>query len=248
MKRTATLVVSSNAFLDDYFYPIQQYNGSTELWENRMLFDETHDKRPEFTPTSKSQFSPLKIGYVGGMRCSKSLQILLKTAQTQKGKVEIHLHGYFSILIPTEIRQQVMAAENVYWHGEYKHPEEVATIYHQLDLVWAGDLSDGINSTALLPNRIYEGSYLGAIPIAPATSEVGRWINKNGIGFSLNAPLQESLHQLLIELTPEVINQKKRTLLNANQDLFLEHHSDTKRIMQNIVSNKLRESTLPVAA
>ena len=235
LRRITSLVVSSPGFLRDYFTSWQQYTGRAVVWENRMLLNDA----PEQTSNPSHPLRvipPLRIGYVGGLRCSTSLQILLNTAQTLGPKVEVHLHGYFSILIPEELRQAVLNTENIHWHGSYKHPDDIQEIYHQLDVIWAGDLSDGLNSSALLPNRIYEGSYFGAIPIAPAASEVGRWVDKMGFGFTVDNPLQDNLIKLIDELTQETLLTKRNSLLDTDKSVFLESNSTAIQILQKILT------------
>ena len=44
-----------------------------------------------------------------------------------------------------------------------------------------------------LPNRIYEGSLYGTVPIAPAGIETGRWLAKRGAGVILEEPVEQQL-------------------------------------------------------
>jgi succinoglycan biosynthesis protein ExoL len=52
------------------------------------------------------------------------------------------------------------------------------------------------NSDWLLPNRLYEGSVYGAVPIALASVESGRWLTRHGCDVLLNEPLNETLPAL----------------------------------------------------
>jgi len=115
---------------------------------------------------------PLHLGWVGNLRCKRSLDLLAEVADKLGDKVHIHLHG---IPARTEIpvfEPVIDARPNMTYHGRYKSPEDLSSIYENLDVVWAGDFMEaGHNSVWLLPNRIYEGGYYGVPSIAPTGTQ-----------------------------------------------------------------------------
>jgi hypothetical protein len=59
---------------------------------------------------------------------------------------------------------------------------------------WAIDYYEsGQNSAWLLPNRVYEGSLYGAVPIVLAGVETGHWLAKRGAGVVLDEPIEREL-------------------------------------------------------
>ena len=69
---------------------------------------------------------------------------------------------------------------NMTFSGRYRSPEDLAGIYDNLDVVWAGDFMEaGYNSVWLLPNRIYEGGYYCTPSIAPSRTQTAAWLTQH---------------------------------------------------------------------
>ena len=72
-----------------------------------------------------------------------------------------------------------------------------------MHFAWAIDYYEcGQNSTWLLPNRIYEASLYGAVPMALNGVETGRWLSVRAAGVVLNEPLEQELSSFFRELNP----------------------------------------------
>jgi hypothetical protein len=97
-----------------------------------------------------------------------------------------------------------MDLPHVYFAGPYRNPAELAAVYGDVHFTWAVDYYDsGQNSSWLLPNRIYEGSLYGSVPITSAAVETGRWLTKWGIGVVLDEPLEPKLTDFFRRLDHE---------------------------------------------
>lgn len=199
LARSKALVVSSPAFLTQHFERHYSRRPPALLIENRLAGGKAYGAR---SPAGKGgQPGRLRIGWVGILRCKRSLDLLCGVADALGDQVEIHLHG---IPARTEIpvfEPLIDARANMYYHGRYRSPEDLPGIYGGLDVVWAGDFMEaGLNSVWLLPNRIYEGGYYCTPAIAPVGTETGAWIERHGSGFTLPEPLGETLPALVQQL------------------------------------------------
>ncbi len=221
LKRSAGLVVSSNAFLKNHFD--KHYTGTFKpyLVENRLASGADFGPRPALAANSFPR--PLRIGWVGILRCQRSFDLLCALADRFGGAIEIHLHGIPARTEIPDFEAPIAARSNMTFHGRFRSPEDLGAIYGALDLVWAGDFMEaGFNSVWLLPNRIYEGGYFGVPAIAPAGTETARWIEQHDCGFTLAEPLNETLPQLIETLLNDAapIAQKRGRLLSLPVDTF----------------------------
>jgi succinoglycan biosynthesis protein ExoL len=199
LKRSAGLVVSSPAFLKNHFD--KHYAGAFRpyLVENRLASGADFGPRPE--PATHPPRRPLRIGWVGVLRCKRSFQLLCELADRLGPAIEIHLHGMPARNEIPDFDGPIADRANMQFHGRFRSPEDLASIYGGLDLVWAGDFMEaGFNSVWLLPNRIYEGGYFGVPAIAPGETETARWIERHACGFILAEPLNETLCGLICDL------------------------------------------------
>lgn len=202
LKRSAGLVVSSPGFIRNHFE--RRYPGDYRafLVENRLAPGASYGARAcERKSKPSPGAEPLRLGWVGNLRCRRSFELLCDLADRFPDRLEIHLHG---VPARTEIpvfEPLIEARPNMHYHGRYRSPEDLAAIYDRLDVVWAGDFMEaGYNSVWLLPNRIYEGGYYCTPSIAPAGTETAAWLERHQCGFIIDEPLQASLPELIGQL------------------------------------------------
>ena len=192
------LVTSSPAFICNYFMP-NAFPAPTRLVENKVvLLDSDRATASIIRPPPGP---PWRIGWFGAIRCRKSLKLLSALAQVSGGAIEIVLRGRPSESVFPNFPADIANLPQVRFAGPYRNPDDLAAIYGEVHFAWAVDYYEsGQNSTWLLPNRIYEASLYGAVPIALRNVETGRWLLQRGVGVTFDEPLERELriffHQL----------------------------------------------------
>ena len=153
------------------------------------------------TDDEKPVRSPLRLGWYGVLRCARTLDLLEELACAFPSELQIVSAGQPALTQVPDFYERIEALDNFCYAGPYKAPEDLAALYADVDLVWAGDFYQaGYNSKWLLPNRLYEGGYYGVPAIAPAESETGNWIAKREVGFVVPEPIESSLRYLMDNL------------------------------------------------
>lgn len=218
LANVALLIISSPGFERSYFKPVQGYGGPTALIENKLWLGAADLPRP-LAPREPG--APLRLGWVGSLRCRKSLLILAEAARQMGDRLRIVLHGNVHAHAIPDF-DAILAAHPTMSHaGAYSYPDGLGPIYTACDLVWAQDLwQPGANSDWLLPNRIYEASYFGCPQIAVAGTETGRRVAEAGLGFALPEASAAKLVALLEALTAAQIRQASAKLLEMPDDAF----------------------------
>jgi len=191
MKRVSALLTSSPAFVAEYFQPVQNYQGQVLLVENKVFaLDAPAPAKP-----ARMAARPYKIVWAGALRCAKSLEIL--GAIAAQGLAEVHLWGAPALDQLPDFHERVADTPNMIFHGAYA-ANDLPSLYSEADFVWTVDYFEaGGNSEWLLPNRLYEGLFHGAVPIARAETETARWLETNHVGVVLAEPLAASLQSFL---------------------------------------------------
>lgn len=235
LKETALVVVSSPAFLREYFNVHHPGRFRARVVENRIAPSPALGPRPS---AAARAIPPLRIGWFGVLRCWRSLRLLTAMAARFGSAVEISIRGYPDVMLP-DFHERVRAHSNIRYRGRYRSPEDLAEIYDDIDLVWAGDFHDaGFNSSWLLPNRLYEGGYFAVPAIAPAASETGRWISDRGAGFTIDEPLESTLSTLLQRLieTPGELTAVRQRLLAFPSQTFLQPVTEMRDIIGEAIA------------
>jgi succinoglycan biosynthesis protein ExoL len=201
-RRASLLITSSPAFVENFFKPLSGLDLPVMLLENKVLALKPELVSGPAMPRPPEPGKPWRIGWFGAIRCRRSLDMLTDFAARMDGKVEIVLRGRPAYGEFDDFGAQVAAAPHVEFHGAYRNPEDLAAIYRDVQFTWAIDFfEEGLNSSWLLPNRLYEGGLYGAVPIALAGTETGRFIGKRGIGLVRNQVTPETLEALFNEMT-----------------------------------------------
>ena len=238
LKRSRGLVVSSPGFVKNHFERYYSGDFKAYLIENRLAAGADYGPRPEAHVSDPSK--PLQVGWVGMLRCKRSLDLLAKTADELGDRIHIHLHG---IPARTEIpvfEPIIDARENMTYHGRYRSPEDLSEIYRKLDVVWAGDFMEaGHNSVWLLPNRIYEGGYYAVPSIAPEGTQTAAWIEGHNVGFSVAEPLEETLPRFVENLLSnrDQIRDYQNILLSKPTDVFVQPEGFLSNIIRDILED-----------
>ncbi len=194
LARTARVIVSSPAFERDYFRSRQGWSGPVDLVENKVA------ALPD-PPPLPAAGGPWVIGWFGMLRCRRSLDILAALAARSQGRVRVLVAGLPSPDIFPDFPAAVAKLPGVEYAGPYR-PADLPRLYGRVHFAWCIDyFEEGLNSAWLLPNRLYESLAHGAVPVALAEVETGRWLAAAGVGLRL--PEGEALGRVLGRLTRE---------------------------------------------
>jgi succinoglycan biosynthesis protein ExoL len=184
------LLTSSPAFIHNHFLP-RGFRSPIRLVENKVLMLDQISKPDR---VSLLPGPPWRIGWFGIIRCRRSLDILCSLARGAGGRVEIVIRGRPTKAVFQGFDELIARSPHVHFAGPYDSPADLPAIYGDVHFSWAIDYYEiGQNSTWLLPNRIYEGSLYGSVPIGLAEVETGRWLAKRDAGVVLNEPLEQQL-------------------------------------------------------
>jgi hypothetical protein len=239
MRRARLLIVSSPAFLANYFEPLQGVGRSlaidTLLVENKVLELDAAPPRKPARPAGP----PWRIGWMGAIRCARSLDILTDLAARRPDLVEVRIHGRPAYTEFADFDVQVAAAPGVSFEGPYT-AADLPRIYGDVHFSWAIDYMEaGLNSAWLLPNRIYESGRYGATPIALAGVETGRWLAQRGFGLRIADPSE--LEGALERLTPEGYGQLRAQLEAVPLDALRADAADCRRLVDAIAGRPVAE-------
>ncbi len=238
LSQTSTLIISAPDFVNCYFEPYQDWQGSSVLVENKIWMRNPTDlprprpqdvrERPEI-----SESNPLIIGWIGTLRCQRSLDLLVETAHALGPLVRIAMHGVVHHHAIEDFEAILAANENITFDGPYDYPNGLKDVYEQCDLVWSQDMWQwGTNSTWLLPNRIYEASYFGCPSLAVAGTGTGRRTEK-GLGWTIPKADSKALEDVLKTLTAEDLTAKRKAILGRHDSEFLQSIDEIRQAFAN---------------
>lgn len=218
LTKSDLVILSSTGFLRNYFAPVQGRSDGVALIENKLWFGRAALLRP--TEPRQAE-GPLVLGWVGSLRCAESFALLSEVARRMEGEVNVLLRGNVHRHALPDFDAVLRDSPNMRYVGPYDYPEGLAEVYGACDLVWSQDMwQAGTNSDWLLPNRIYEASYFGCPSVALSSTETGRRIARDGLGFTLDAPSADELEGMLRTLDRPRIAAVSRHILGMPDSAF----------------------------
>ena len=129
---------------------------------------------------------PFRIGWYGALRCERSFRLLADLSDNMGGKVKVSLRGRPSPAIFPDLAARVATHPHMSFGGPYT-AADLPALYGDVHFAWCVDFYEqGANSDWLLPNRLYESAAHGAVPIADAQVETGRFLRRHGLGVTLD--------------------------------------------------------------
>lgn len=227
------LLTSSPAFISNHFGQ-KPMKAKIRLVENKLLIK--GGVAPEFQPLAPGL--PLQIGWFGMLRCRKTLAFLTRLVRSSNGEIEVLIAGKLSPAELPDLAEQVAAVAGMRFTGPY-HYEELPNLYGQCHFAWTIDwFEEGLNSRWLLPNRLYEAIAHGAIPIALADVEVGRWLASRGAG--LLVPEPEDTEKRLLGLTIDELTAMQAQLRLISRDELVADDRDCLALVEDIAGAVIR--------
>ena len=204
LRSCSMLIVSSPAFLTNHFARYRSMLPPRLLLENKVM---EQDVRPGvleriegLRATGPVPGPPWRIGWFGVIRCLRSLQLLANLVSRLPGVVEVVIRGRPKRNVIPDFDTVVATTPGLSFLGEYDRHTELAEIYGDVHFAWAADFYEaGRNSDWLLPNRLYEGTLYGAVPLALGSVETGHWLQDRQCGVRLEDTRDHCLEQSLFE-------------------------------------------------
>ncbi|MFS8110540.1 glycosyl transferase family 1 [Rhizobium jaguaris] len=233
----ALLLTSSPAFVEHYFRSRSGLDLPIVLLENKVLALEGGDAGIAVTPRLPSNGEPWKIGWFGALRCRKSLELLADFSRRMGGRFEIVLRGRPAYSEFSDFDGVVRDAPFMRFDGPYKNPEDLAAIYGEVQFSWAIDFfEEGLNSSWLLPNRLYEGGLHGAVPIAVDGTETARFLTSRKIGLTLKEANATHLADLLGNMNEERYLADFNALAVQDRRQWMTDRADCQALVQRLAS------------
>lgn len=204
LRSCSMLIVSSPAFVTNHFARYQSVLPPQLLLENKVLDDDVpagvRGRIERLRAAGPASAPPWRIGWFGVIRCSRSLRLLANLVSRLPGMVEVVIRGRPRRNVIPDFDQVVATTPGLSFLGEYDRHTELAAIYSDVHFAWAADFYEaGSNSDWLLPNRLYEGTLYGAVPLAVGSVETGHWLNDRQCGVRLEDTRDRRLDRSLLE-------------------------------------------------
>lgn len=239
LRRVDLIITSSPAFDQRYFKARQRFVGQVLVVENRLLELSDTPVPKAAQRDSEGGGTPVRIGWFGMLRCRKSLALLRDLALANPGRIEVVIAGIPSYCEFDDFDRDVANVPGVSFVGSYR-AADLPRLYGSVDFAWAIDyFEEGLNSAWLLPNRLYESLALGAVPIALAHVETGRWLEARQVGLRLRDPATD-LAPILQDMSAAEMTDLRRLVAALPLHLVVADECDCRALVAAVAGEAQR--------
>jgi len=221
LKLVDLLALSSPAFHRNYYAAVQRHRGPWFLVENKLHPSIATITRPPARPPVKGG-RPWVVGYFGLIRGEQTFALMARLAERLQGKVEFVFRGALTTVDPANFQRTLDRLPNMTFGGPYQPHADLETLYRSVDFAWALDLEHADhNSRWLMPCRFYEAGYFGVPCLAVRDFEIGSVVQRHGIGFTFETPLEDQLVRFFEALTVDDYARTRCALSHMPDDMFV---------------------------
>lgn len=218
LKRTDLLVVTSEAYIQEYFKGIQK---------SKKLNYHVIENKPELELNVSnmkykgSNNQKIRIGFFGVLRCYRTLEVLKRLMTEYEDKFELYIRGIISQ--GKDIVDEMKLLDNVKVEGEYKVPDDLPSMYNQIDIIWACYPYKGkeiSNRMWAKTTRFYEACYFKKPMITLKGTQDSYYVTDKGIGLVLDLSDIDSSVEQLSKLTLKEINEMVKCYNEVSADVY----------------------------
>lgn len=217
IKSISKLILTSPYFWDKYF--------SKFVGEDKYLFIPNAPYKELFSKYTKKSHENFTIGFIGSVRYVEQLKMLIDAIDELDKGIKLFVAGsgpgYKEILDYSKDKTFVEI------YGPYNYEKEVVELYERVDCIYSVYDTKLHNVRIALPNRLYE-SIVCEIPIIGAKGTVlGKFIEDNKIGFTVNSNDKEELKNKLLSLieSEKKLNYYQENCKEIKKDYYYENNS-----------------------
>lgn len=184
IKHSQLTLMTSEGFIDFHYkgskVPAHVTMAPNFLSKNILTLPEVKPARP-FDPAH------IRFAFVGGVRYDSLLRFA-KVIAKRFPQHEFHFYGYVA---PKYDKSQLPQGDNISYHGAFKNPIDLPSIYSNIDILLAAYDIDEENVRYAEPNKLYEAIYFRKPLIASRNTFLEQKLKRMGIGTGVNT-LDES--------------------------------------------------------
>lgn len=179
------------------------------------------------TRIPKEVHDNLRIGFVGHIRF-EAVKSFAETFCRNNPQNEFHFYGDFASEREHELFDSLNQYGNCIFHGPFKTPNDLSSIYSGLDLVLATYDVKYNNVRYAEPNKLYEAIYYETPIIVSEGCYLGDKVKQLNVGYTVDAMNEKAIMTLLEEISTDALDQKIQSIrrlgtdyaINSNEQFF----------------------------
>ena len=188
IKKSILTIFTSEGFSKYIFNSVNPYKHKTIFIHNKLHEVFNSNLRPEAT---KCDISSIKFGFVGLIRYPNTIIRFAKVIAKHFPLHEFHFFGEEENNILNNFNW--CSYSNIKFHGRFKNPEDLASIYSKFDINIVSYDPTSINVQIAEPNKLYESIYFNKPIVVSQDTFLCHRVKNLEVGFCIDALTDSSI-------------------------------------------------------
>lgn len=166
----------------------------------------------------------LSFSYVGAFRYPNTV---FRFAKVIGEKYPNHKFLFFGdSKLTDQVKYLANKYDNVHYYGQFKNPEDLSSIYSQIDIVVASYDVKTLNERIAEPNKLYESMFFNKpIIVSENTFLEKQVLDKYKCGFSIDASIDENIVSFIDSLDSVSLNNMIEKIDNISSEEIIDDGS-----------------------
>lgn len=228
-KHSIATVLTSQGFVE-YLYDSKLEN--IFVLPNKLPSSYKEIARPK--PISEINMEKLRFAFVGLLRYKNTITPFVDEMTKFNPNYEFHFWGDGAEAEKKYVNDLCARYENVSYHGPFRNPDDLPSIYSKLDIVFACYDIQSDNERIAEPNKLYESMfYLKPIMVSPGTF-VSRIVERTGNGFVVDCHSTSNIRSFLESLSQQVLIDKVKMIAEISENEIMDSEEDIRTLVDYI--------------
>lgn len=193
IKHSYKTIMTSEGFLMYHYGAIDNVPKNIVVIPNKLPKDIAQIKESPKVPFDNKR---IKFAFVGGLRYRTLLSIADIITRNYPNH-EFHFYGFVSPIIP---EKDLPKRANIFYHGAYKSPDDLPSIYSNVDVLISTYDIKSENVRYAEPNKLYDAIYFKCPIIVSDDTFLADKVRRMGIGYAVNAFDEKEVKALVGEI------------------------------------------------
>ena len=193
------------------------------VFTSQGFVDYLYDKRPEkvFVLPNKldsyfedkprphrtaGDVNALRFSFIGLLRYERMMKAFIKVMVERSPKHEFNIWGDGGDIHKSIIQDLVHAYPQVHYHGPFRNPIDLESIYAQTDINFVCYDTTGGNECIAEPNKLYESIFFNTPILVSPNTYLAKVVHMRGTGFIVDCDSEKGINEFFDALTEEELN------------------------------------------
>lgn len=188
-----------------------------------------------FVKANTTATDRLRIGYVGKIRFKATLD-LLRYASTLSN-CTLHFYGIEQWFSEDDKRDfhNLCNEGKIECHGRYNSPDDLASIYSQIDLTVATYDVGSLNPKWAEPNKLYEAIYYETPIVVSAGCYLAQVVQQLNVGFVVDTTKESEIERLFSSINQELLREKTEACRKLGKSFCLDDNTSFFEMLKKLI-------------